>query len=93
VISPRRESIARDNSITGFTTRGEEELGVMDSLESWGRKTIEGMAKDMGAKYVSPPGPWDEFVHTDGRLVTGANPASAGATAKACLAAFQKHEE
>ena len=93
VISPRRESIARNNSITGFTTKGEEELGVMKDLKKWGRKTIEEMAQGMGAKYVPPPGPWNAFAHTDGRLVTGANPASAKATAEACLAAFEKHEE
>jgi putative intracellular protease/amidase len=34
---------------------------------------------------VSPPGPWDSFTQTDGLVVTGANPASAHATAEVSL--------
>ena len=39
---------------------------------------------------VSPPGPWDSFTQTDGTIVTGANPASAQATAEAVVEAFNK---
>lgn len=39
---------------------------------------------------VSPPGPWDAFTITDGRVVTGANPASAHVTAEAAVVAFDK---
>lgn len=39
---------------------------------------------------VSPPGPWDAFTITDGRVVTGANPASAHVTAEAAVTAFDK---
>ena len=37
---------------------------------------------------VSPAGPWDAFTITDGRIVTGANPASAHVTAEAAVMAF-----
>lgn len=37
---------------------------------------------------VSPPGPWDAFTITDGRIVTGANPASAHVTAEAAVKTF-----
>lgn len=37
---------------------------------------------------VSPAGPWDAFTITDGRIVTGANPASAHVTAEAAVKAF-----
>ena len=33
---------------------------------------------------------WDDFHITDGRLVTGTNPASARSTAEAAVAAFEK---
>lgn len=39
---------------------------------------------------IPPPGPWDAFAYTDGRIVTGANPASAHVTAEAAIKAFQK---
>ncbi|EAW11067.1 DJ-1/PfpI family protein [Aspergillus clavatus NRRL 1] len=76
--------------VTGFTTKGEEEEGVLDTIKSWNRPTIEKSAADCGATYVSPPGPWDAFTITDGRIVTGANPASATVTAEAAVAAFDK---
>lgn len=39
---------------------------------------------------VRPPGVWDAFHVTDGRLVTGTNPASAKETAQAAVEAFEK---
>ncbi|EKG11824.1 ThiJ/PfpI [Macrophomina phaseolina MS6] len=74
--------------VTGFTTRGEEEEGVLDTIKSWDRPTIEASAASSGATYVSPPGPWDSFAVTDGRVVTGANPASAHKTAEEAVKAF-----
>jgi D-lactate dehydratase len=82
------KSIIAGRKVTGFTTKGEEEEGVLDTIKSWKRPTIEQAAADCGATYVSPPGPWDSFTQTDGRIVTGANPASAHATAEAAVKAF-----
>lgn len=82
--------IIRGRNVTGFTTKGEEEEGVLDTIKSWKRPTIEASAASLGAHYVSPPGPWDAFTQTDGRLVTGANPASATVTAEAAVEAFNK---
>ena len=84
------KSIIAGKKVTGFTTQGEEEEGVLDTINSWKRPTIEKAAADAGATYVSPPGPWAAFSYTDGRIVTGANPASAHVTAEACLKAFEK---
>ena len=83
------KSIIADKKVTGFTTKGEEEEGVLDTIKSWKRPTIEQAAADCGATYVSPPGPWDSFTQTDGRIVTGANPASAHATAEAAVKAYE----
>jgi putative intracellular protease/amidase len=99
------KSIIANRRVTGFTTKGEEEEGVLDTIKSWNRPTIEASAASLGAKCkfndqtkicymsntaldVSPPGPWDAFTITDGRLVTGANPASAHVTAEAAVKAF-----
>ncbi|KAF2218612.1 class I glutamine amidotransferase-like protein [Elsinoe ampelina] len=84
------KSVIDGKKVTGFTTKGEEEEGVLDTIKSWKRPTIEASAADAGATYISPPGPWDSFTQTDGQVVTGANPASAHATAEAAVAAFEK---
>ena len=90
IISPLTgRSIIANRKVTGFTTKGEEEEGVLDTIKSWKRPTIEQAAADSGATYVSPPGPWDSFTQTDGRIVTGANPASATATAEEAVKAYE----
>ncbi|KAI7774906.1 chaperone protein hsp31 [Diaporthe eres] len=83
-------SVIAGNNVTGFTTKGEQEEGVLDTIKSCKRPTIEASAADSGATYVSPPGPWDAFTQTDGRTVTGAYPASAHVTAVAAVEAFKK---
>ncbi|KAL7929185.1 class I glutamine amidotransferase-like protein [Trichoderma chlorosporum] len=83
------KSIISGKRVTGFTTKGEEEEGVLDTIKSWNRPTIESHAANVGATYVSPPGPWDAFAISDGRIVTGANPASATVTAEEAVKVFQ----
>jgi putative intracellular protease/amidase len=90
VVDGHGTPIIQGRKVTGFTTKGEEEEGVLDTIKSWHRPTIEASAASLGAQYVSPPGPWDAFTQTDGRLVTGANPASATVTAEAAVEAFNK---
>ncbi|GJN80296.1 chaperone protein HSP31 [Purpureocillium lilacinum] len=84
------KSVINGRTVTGFTTKGEEEEGVLDTIKSWNRPTIEATAASLGAHYVSPPGPWDAFTKTDGNLVTGANPASGHVTAEAAVEAYNK---
>lgn len=43
------ESIIHGKKVTGFTTKGEEEQGVLDTIKSWNRPTIEKSAADAGA--------------------------------------------
>ncbi|KAK9453385.1 class I glutamine amidotransferase-like protein [Dipodascopsis uninucleata] len=88
VESKTNKSIIDGKKVTGFTTKGEEEEGVLDTIKSWHAQTIESSAAASGAEYIAPPGPWDAFTYTDGRIVTGANPASATVTAVAAVKAF-----
>ena len=91
IIDPQTgRSIISGKMVTGFTTQGEEEEGVLDTIMSWKRPTIEKAAADAGATYVAPPGPWAAFAHTDGKIVTGANPASAHVTAEEAVRAFNE---
>ncbi|OJD30304.1 chaperone protein hsp31 [Diplodia corticola] len=85
-----RTPIIAGKRVTGFTTEGEKELGVLDTIGgSWGRKTVEQAAAEAGATYVGPPRPFEAFAVTDGRVVTGANPASARMTAEEALKAWE----
>ena len=50
VIDPSTgKSIIAGRKVTGFTTRGEEEEGVLDTIKSWNRPTIEASAASAGA--------------------------------------------
>ena len=83
------KSIIAGKQVTGFTTLGEEQLDLLDIIKKSGCETIEESAASVGAKYISPEHPFDDFIIAQGRLVTGANPASAKSTAAAAIAAFE----
>ena len=82
------KSIISGRKITGFTDKGEEELGALAEIKNWNRSTIQESAASAGAEYVNPPGPWAPYQVTDGRLVTGVNPQSATVTTEAAIKAF-----
>ncbi|SCV02302.1 LAMI_0G17700g1_1 [Lachancea mirantina] len=75
--------------ITGFTNIGEVMLKVDDIMRQKSLKSVEDIAKLRGAKYLAPIGPWDDYSITDGRLVTGVNPASAHSTAVRAMEAVK----
>ena len=43
------KSIIFGKEVTGFTTQGEIEEGVLDTIKSWDRPTIEAAASSVGA--------------------------------------------
>lgn len=76
--------------ITGFTSSAETLLGLDPLLDAKNLVRVEAVAESAGATFLAPPGsPFDEFTVTDGKLVTGSNPASATATAVAALKALK----
>ncbi|SCU77206.1 LAFA_0G24674g1_1 [Lachancea sp. 'fantastica'] len=75
------KNIIDGKAITGFTDIGEVQLSVDNLIKEKKLNTIEDTARLSGAKYLAPIGPWDDFSITDGRVVTGVNPASAHSTA------------
>ncbi len=81
--------LLQGKSITGFTDIGEAILGVDGIMKENGLQSIEEMAKKYGAKYLAPLGPWNDYSVSDGKLITGVNPASAISTAKRSLIAFE----
>ena len=46
---PTGKSIISGREVTGFTTQGEIEEGVLDTIKSWNRPTIEAAAGSAGA--------------------------------------------
>ena len=82
------KSIISGRKVTGFTDKGEEELGALAEIKNWNRSTIQESAASAGAEYVNPPSPWAAYQVTDGRLVTGVNPQSATVTTEAAIKAF-----
>ena len=64
-------------------------VGVLDRIHGARVKTTEESVAFGGAHYVAPPSPFDVFSLTSGRVVTGANPASAHITVAAAIEAFE----
>ncbi|SCU83680.1 LADA_0C12904g1_1 [Lachancea dasiensis] len=81
--------IIQGKSITGFTDVGEKMLDVDSIMEADKLHSIEDVARICGAKYLPPIGPWDDYSVTDGRIVTGVNPASAHSTAVRAINALR----
>lgn len=55
IIDPStKKSIIDSRRVTGFTTRGEEEENVLDTIKSWNRPTIEATAASCGATCSFP---------------------------------------
>lgn len=67
-------------NVTGFTNTEEEAVNLTDVVPF----LVEDMLKENGGVYEKGDD-WASFVVTDGKLVTGQNPASSEATAKKLL--------
>ena len=51
VIDPStNKSVIHGKTITGFTTEGEEVMGIMDVVRGWGEPLVDEWAKRLGAK-------------------------------------------
>lgn len=77
--------LVRGKKVTGFTNTEEEAVGLTKVVPF----LVEDELKAKGGLY-SKAGDWQPYVLTDGRLVTGQNPASSGPAAKALLELMAK---
>lgn len=82
------EALIKGKKITGFADQGEVIMQLDQKMKAQGLKTPKDVAVAEGANWVEPADPWGLFVVTDGKLVTGVNPASASETAEKALAAL-----
>jgi putative intracellular protease/amidase len=74
------QSIVKGKRVTGFTNSEEEAVQLTEIVPF----LVEDELKRLGGLYEKAPD-WVSFVVTDGRLVTGQNPASSKAGAEALL--------
>ena len=78
------EPLVRGKRVTGFTNEEEEEVQLTHVVPF----LVEDELKKLGAHFEKKPN-WESFAIIDGRLVTGQNPASSTAGAKALLSLFK----
>jgi len=72
--------LVKGKKVTGFTNSEEEGVGLTKVVPF----LVEDMLKENGGEYAKGAD-WQSYVVTDGKLVTGQNPASSEATAQALL--------
>ncbi|QUJ77150.1 type 1 glutamine amidotransferase domain-containing protein [Sulfitobacter albidus] len=77
---PDGAPLVKGRRVTGFTNGEEEGVGLTDVVPF----LVEDMLKENGGTYEKGDD-WASFAVTDGKLVTGQNPASSEAAAKALL--------
>ena len=73
-------SVLRDRNVTGASNREEKDSELTDVVPF----LVEDMLKAHGAHYTQMPD-WKPYIVEDGLLITGQNPASSEAAAKALL--------
>lgn len=74
------QPLVRGRSVTGFSNSEEDAVGLTAVVPF----LVEDMLTGHGARY-SKGADWQPYVVEDGRLITGQNPASSEATARALL--------
>lgn len=75
------QPLVAGKSVTGFTNSEEDAVGLTDVVPF----LVEDMLKEKGGKY-SKGADWSSYVVEDGLLITGQNPGSSEAAAKALVA-------
>ncbi|SIT47389.1 putative intracellular protease/amidase [Paraburkholderia ribeironis] len=78
---PDGTPLVRDKAVTGFANSEESAVGLTDVVPF----LVEDMLKKNGARYSKGPD-WQSHVVVAGTLITGQNPASSEAAARAMLA-------
>ena len=78
-------SILKGKKVTGFSN-AEEKLVLRSNTIPY---TLENKLKELGGEYHKALLPFSSHVETDGLLITGQNPLSAGPTAEALIAMLE----
>lgn len=76
--------LVQGKSVTGFANTEEEEVGLVGAVPF----LVEDMLRERGGQYSKAEN-WKSHVAIDGHLITGQNPASSEAAARALLRQFK----
>ena len=87
VKAPNGEPLVKDKEVTGFSNSEEEAVKLTKVVPF----LLEDEIKKLGGHYSSGPN-WGVYVKTDGLLITGQNPASSEAAAKALLEELKNNQ-
>lgn len=82
--------LVKGKKVTGFPEKAEQTMQLMDTLEKNNARLVEEPLKQAGANWQEPPEPLGPYVVQDGRIISGANPASAGPLAEKIVEVFEK---
>ena len=82
------EYFLKGKKATGFTDEGEKIMKIDHIMTELKLKTPRQGIEACGGSYVQPPDAWGSFTVTDGKFITGVNPASAVETAEKALKAL-----
>ena len=82
---PDDRSVISGRRVTGFTNTEEAAVGLTNVVPF----LLEDMLNANGGRYEKGPD-WGSYVVVDGNLVTGQNPASSEAAAKALIKVIQR---
>jgi len=75
--------LANGRRLTGFSTKGEEKMGMVDQLKGDNVPTMQEVVTGAGGKWEEHDKDFNaEYVIDDNRVVTGMNPASAAGVAR-----------
>jgi len=86
--APNGEPLVNGKDVTGFSDTEEEAVKLTKIVPF----LLEAELKKLGAQY-SKGADWSSYVKRDGLLITGQNPASSEATAKALLDVLQENKQ
>ncbi|MFE9325402.1 hypothetical protein ACIHDR_28840 [Nocardia sp. NPDC052278] len=87
------DSVIEGKTVTGFTIEGEVALNVLEKLTDDKVAPVVEAVSNVEADYSSPMHPFDDYSMTAGRVITGANPASARSAAEWVVKAFDSLQE
>jgi len=79
------DNIMKHIAVTAFTYEEEKDSGTLAKIPYLLEESLTRVAGQYNKK-----GPWQEFILEQGRVITGQNPQSAAAVAKAMVAQLQK---
>ncbi|GHG03284.1 MULTISPECIES: type 1 glutamine amidotransferase domain-containing protein [Amycolatopsis] len=79
------DPLVKDKNVTGFSWPEEEAAQRADAVPF----SLQDELKNRGGNYSIADKPFEPYVVTDGRLITGQNPGSARGVAEAVVAALQ----